>query len=357
MTLLRDAHLAEHEDADSEVLGLLQTDGRLKALRWLDEAIALDPGLQEARMHRAVLRAELGMAEAARADVAELEESGAGWEALAWVRRRADGGPFAFVCPSTETWEPREDGSVVDAYYAARGFQRQGLRQEALALLVRCSADALYRTPADVIAGICHATGGKRDYVAAIRAYDRARAHAPEHPVITNNLVTSLIYQCRQDEGAMDKCEEAVGLIEAACARERGIPMLWTTRAMVMAEMGRGEFEIREALETGLARFPGDVRITVSWAQTFVVEAAGIVAGGGDVGPLLQPVLAALYGTLDRAPEWGPLAYTLGACHYSAGDDAEAMRWMRRALELGLINNRMEANAELVLDHLTPDED
>lgn len=209
--------LMEHDDAESAGRPAKSISARESAISLLRRAAEMDPEMDAARLHAAVLLAELQRLDEALSVLDELRDPAQFGIVPDWIANFENKYAGYAVGPP-EGWQVDEQSLPAERYYAGRSLQRGKNKAKTLRTLKPLQTDPQYAVPAMYLMGLTTSTRQARDYAEAIRWYTGASFLAPYQASIANNLASTLLaaFNSGQEVQSATYLEDALLAIERA---------------------------------------------------------------------------------------------------------------------------------------------
>lgn len=290
-----------------------QRGDRGRALEYLEEARAADPGHPHLQMQIANELRELGRLDEARAKLRDLldrqPDSVPGWIALAQTeRRRGDRKAALGHYRQAAGIEPEHPTLPIDVAVELREVGRLEEAHEVLISFIDTHPES---APAWINLGHTDRRRGLRE--AALQSYRRALKLRPDHPTLSLDIAIEL-----RDLGRFDEAQAS--LTSYLAANPESVAG-WTMLGQIQRRIGERQGALT-SFQRALARKPGDPALAIDVATEL-----------RELGRLHESH-AALSGLLEEHPDSVAAWIGLGHTEHRAGNRSAALAHFRRALAL-----------------------
>jgi serine/threonine protein kinase len=369
VALTREALLWPFADGEPDGKAPPQLHGHERAIADLESALALEPGLPEARVELAQYAAMQRKTERALQLIDGLEADGIRLRSLAWTR--------AFLTDPDRTIrpDPGEEPGVdstpnLDRLAWARYFLSTYQLEPAMEVLRPLERDSILGPVAQNMQFEACCTRGARDRVRGIGYLRAALAIAPEHPILLANLAAMLKEELNvlrtkstptKDDARRERTLRAdIGsLLPRLAAAEAKAPLLsvlWLNHSVLCAVTDRYD-EAIEIAKRGLEHLPDNARLTNQLSQAYFSRWLPILERDDPVPPAEMEELAErLERALEADPSLPDNLYNLTYVHYRKRDAAATLSWGELArdefidkLEDGTLKQHYQTNWDLMM--------
>lgn len=280
-----DATLVEYRDAGAAGLHVVGITAREEAVQSLRLAIVEDPALDAARLHAAVLLAELERGSEADALLAGLADQTRCGAVPGWIRAyRPDAARTAVAPP--QDWSVSARATPAERFYAGRAYQRRGLATEALEALKPLQIDPDYAVPAMYLLGIVCSTRQHFDQAEAIRWLTAAWTLAPRNAAVGSNLAAVLLRASSintNDATPATYLEDALLVAERLTPENQDYAPLWRNYIAILGSLPEKDF----ARLRDVARHAADLSPDTAQVQ-LMLGAACLESAQTEVPPNLE---------------------------------------------------------------------